>query len=387
MASASDAVILPSPVKSQATSGQLPDPTAVRSATKASAAVILVSPLASPHSAEAFEAEAAPNDMDSKSRRASDRSVIPNRPDSGILRGEVGVDASRASRGGSGGSGTAASGAVHRRGRALGRPAHSAATAHSCETASTAGPGLHKSSSRVIHTSGWFVYGDVNYISVPATYRITESPAVDSRCISRGGSPGEAGTLRQERPVPSATSEVATRLIRAIAQDRSEEAFAELFDRYAGRLKYFFVRGGIETGRAEELSQDVLLTVWRRADSFDDTRSSALTWLYTMARNRRIDEFRRSGHAAPRPEDLAWDSTDTSADDGLTQDIHEREALREALLALPEEQRDVLERSFFDGRSLSEIASDAGLPLGTVKSRARLALQRLRRALHPQEEV
>jgi len=186
--------------------------------------------------------------------------------------------------------------------------------------------------------------------------------------------------------VPSATSEVATQLICAIARDRSEEAFAELFDGYAGRLKHFFVRGGIETDRAEELAQDVLLTVWRRADSFDDTRSSALTWLYTLARNRRIDEFRLRGHATPRPEDLAWDSTDSSPGNGLLENVHERDALREALRALPEEQRAVLERSFFDGRSLSEIASDCGLPLGTVKSRARLALQRLRRALHPQEE-
>jgi len=183
------------------------------------------------------------------------------------------------------------------------------------------------------------------------------------------------------------TNEASADLIGAVAQDRSPSAFAALFDLYAGRLKHFFVRGGIDPARAEELTQDVLLQVWRRADSFNHQRSSAPTWVYALARNRRVDELRLRGHVAPRSEDLAWDSIHSSSAEGMFASIERCDALREALVELPEEQLAVLQRTFFDGKSLAEVAADADLPLGTVKSRARLALQRLRRALHPQEEA
>ena len=184
----------------------------------------------------------------------------------------------------------------------------------------------------------------------------------------------------------SPTSEAAASLLSAIAEDRSDAAFAQLFDCYAGRLKHFFVRGGIDPDRAEELVQEVLLTVWRRADSFDQSRSSALTWLYALARNRRIDELRIRGHAHPRPEDLAWDSTSPPPACGF-EAIRRRDALRAALAELPQEQRFVLQCSFFDGKSLAEIAEETALPLGTVKSRARLAMDRLRRALRSEQEA
>lgn len=177
-------------------------------------------------------------------------------------------------------------------------------------------------------------------------------------------------------------------LLDAIAQERSGTAFEQLFDRYAGRLKHFFVSGGIDVDRAEELVQEVLLAVWRRSDTFDQSRASALTWIYSMARNRRIDEFRARGHAEPRAEDLAWDSTrpPASTERAVERSRH-RDALGVALVALPEEQRTVLERTFYDGLSLAEIAVENGLPLGTVKSRARLALARLRKALRPNEDA
>lgn len=225
----------------------------------------------------------------------------------------------------------------------------------------------------------------MNYANVPANFRIEESRPADSRPAGPGHLRAPLKDRRQERTVSSPSSEVAASLLCAIAHDRSDAAFAELFDRYAGRLKHFFVRGGIDPDRAEELVQDVLLTVWRRADSFDDSRSSALTWLYALARNRRIDELRLRGHAAPRPEDLAWDSTETPSTEGSFENVRQRDALRAALVELPLEQRAVLHCSFFDGKSLAEIAGETGLPLGTVKSRARLALARLRRVLHARE--
>lgn len=198
--------------------------------------------------------------------------------------------------------------------------------------------------------------------------------------------PGRAEALQQERPLSPPDSEIATRLISAIARDRSESAFAELFDTWSGRLKRFFVCGGIDADRAEELTHDVLLTVWRRADSFDVDRASGGTWLYTLARNRRIDELRVRGRPAPRAEDLAWDGVCSPPADGAFEGAERRETLQAALDALPPEQFAVLRWTFFDGKTLSEAAGGSGLPLGTIKSRARLALARLRRVLHSGEE-
>jgi RNA polymerase sigma-70 factor (ECF subfamily) len=223
----------------------------------------------------------------------------------------------------------------------------------------------------------------VNYASVPAAWSLDAAPGLEAPAAAPAARPALPPARRGARSDSSARA--ADALLLAIARDRSEEAFAELFDRYAGRLKHFFVRGGIEAGRSEELVQDVLLAVWRRASTFDASRSPALTWLYALARNRRIDEFRARGHMAPRAEDLAWDATLAPSTEGSVETIRRRAALREALVALPAEQRAVLHSTFFDGKSLAEIASDRGLPLGTVKSRARLALARLRRALHQGE--
>ncbi len=203
----------------------------------------------------------------------------------------------------------------------------------------------------------------------------------------QGLAAGQNGQRQKEEAVALSSSDAAGRLLSAIARDRSTEAFAELFDRYAGRLKHFFMRGGIDADRAEELTQDVLLAVWRRAETFDDSRSSALTWIYTLARNRRIDEFRLKGHTAPKAEDLAWDATEACSTEGSFEDARRQQALRDALVHLPPEQRAVLVRTFFDGKSLAEVASDTGLPLGTVKSRARLAIERLRRVLHSTGEA
>ncbi|MFN2426008.1 MAG: sigma-70 family RNA polymerase sigma factor [Candidatus Binatia bacterium] len=227
----------------------------------------------------------------------------------------------------------------------------------------------------------------MNYANVPATYRAVEISSMDSKAVARGESPAGSAGLRRESPVTNRSTESPTDLLGAIAQHRSPAAFAALFDLYAGRLKHFFVRGGIDAARAEELTQDVLLAVWRRADSFDPQRSSAATWVYALARNRRIDELRLRGHAAPRAEDLAWDSSWSPSTEGAFEGHERCNLLRDALRALPQEQLSVLQRTFFDGKSLAEVAADSGLPLGTVKSRARLALQRLRRTLHPHEEA
>jgi RNA polymerase sigma-70 factor (ECF subfamily) len=169
-------------------------------------------------------------------------------------------------------------------------------------------------------------------------------------------------------------------LLVAIArQDR--EAFAALFERYAVRVKAFMMRSGASAHDADEIAQEVMVSVWRRAATFDPARAAASTWIYAIARNRRIDTIRRSNRPAPDPEDPLFQAD--PAPDGMTLVSQaEREAMvRESLATLQQEQRLVLVLSFYDGLSHGEIAERLGLPLGTVKSRIRLAFRHLRGAL------
>jgi RNA polymerase sigma-70 factor (ECF subfamily) len=167
----------------------------------------------------------------------------------------------------------------------------------------------------------------------------------------------------------------------AIAQGRSRGSFALLFARFAPRVKSYLLKLGAKPELAEELAQETLLTVWRKADYFDPSRASASTWIFTIARNLRIDAIRRERH----PDDLADEPDllppeETRPDDALS--ASEREGkLRIALKALPPEQAEVVALSFFHDKAHAEISAELGVPLGTVKSRLRLAMVRLRAQL------
>ncbi len=183
--------------------------------------------------------------------------------------------------------------------------------------------------------------------------------------------------VAEESAVASAPDWVAEMVL--IRRDRCEASFAAIFRHFAPRLKAFLMRSGLDPALSEEVVQDVMQSVWRKADRFDPTRASVSTWIYTIARNRRIDVLRR--HARPEPEDLPWgpeEEPDQAEVIGLKQ---ESETLRDALKTLPEKQRILVEKAYFGDLSHSEIAAETGLPLGTIKSRIRLALERLRRAL------
>jgi RNA polymerase sigma factor (sigma-70 family) len=169
-------------------------------------------------------------------------------------------------------------------------------------------------------------------------------------------------------------------LIVAIAQDRDRECFAALFAYFAPRVKSYLLRLGMPAALADELAQETLLAVWRKAESFDPTRATASTWIFTIARNLRIDALRRDGRRNrlsdyPVEEQIAA----SAGDDYLTAEREEK--ISEALRALPEDQAEVLRLSFFEEKPHPKIAAQLGIPLGTVKSRVRLALNRLRAAL------
>ena len=170
--------------------------------------------------------------------------------------------------------------------------------------------------------------------------------------------------------------------IRAIAERQDRAAFGRLFEHFAPRLKSYFIRAGIPSAQAEDLAQDAMLAVWRRASQFDSRRAGAATWLFAIARNLRIDLYRRhrSEQAAAAGDQLETTETDITAGDIL--DAAEREArIRSALTMLSSEQQSVIRLSFFSDTPHREIASQLGIPLGTVKSRIRLAFARLREIL------
>jgi RNA polymerase sigma-70 factor (ECF subfamily) len=176
-------------------------------------------------------------------------------------------------------------------------------------------------------------------------------------------------------------------LIERVAQSQDQAAFAELFDHFAPRIKGYLMQQGSDAASAEEIAQEAMVILWRKAALFDPTKASASTWLFRIARNRRIDALRRQKSGALDPEDpslhpSAPEDIDVQMDSGLRE-----ERVRAAISQLPENQREVVRQAFFLGLSHSEIAERTGLPLGTVKSRIRLAFARLRQLLEADSAV
>lgn len=167
----------------------------------------------------------------------------------------------------------------------------------------------------------------------------------------------------------------------AIAQRSDRAAFASLFAYYAPRLKSYMQRLGAEPDLAEELAQEVMITVWRKAALFDRQQASVSTWIFRIARNRRIDAFRRTKTVALDPEEPSLIPDSLDEPDRVFEMGETESRVRAALLELPQDQIVLLQQAFYEGLSHSEIAERQGLPLGTVKSRIRLAFQKLRARL------
>lgn len=171
-------------------------------------------------------------------------------------------------------------------------------------------------------------------------------------------------------------------LIEAVAVSRDRAAFARLFDHFAPRIKAYMRRAGASDGMAEDLAQETMLSVWRKADRFDPATAGASTWIFTIARNLRIDALRRqmrhtTGSAQISADhDLLVDGAPLPDDRVTATQMETR--VRAAMTGLSAEQARVVELSFFEDRPHGEIAKVLDLPLGTVKSRLRLAMNKLR---------
>lgn len=170
-------------------------------------------------------------------------------------------------------------------------------------------------------------------------------------------------------------------LLLSIAASHDRVAFAAVFEHFAPRLKSFAMRQGSDPQLAEEVAQETLVNVWRKAGHFDPAKASASTWVFTIARNKRIDLLRRTNRPEPDMDDPALvPDPEPEAFDVVAREQQSAQ-LHDAMATLPEEQKTVLRLAFFEDLAHPEIAEKLDLPLGTVKSRIRLAMKRVRAEL------
>ncbi len=172
-----------------------------------------------------------------------------------------------------------------------------------------------------------------------------------------------------------------TCLLSAVAAQRDRAAFAKLFDYFAPRVNAFLCRRGLEPSSAEEVTQQVMEIVWQKALLFDSRKASASTWVFRIARNCRIDLARRNREVRLEPDDALSIPDLADASDVSIDTAQREQRVRAALGNLPQEQKEMVRLAFFEELTHSQIADRTGLPLGTVKSRMRLAFGRLRRDL------
>ena len=170
-------------------------------------------------------------------------------------------------------------------------------------------------------------------------------------------------------------------LLERVARHRDREAFQRLFLNFGPKIKAVMIRSGTDSDTAEDLAQDVMLTLWRKAELYAPERGTVAAWVFTIARNTRIDRLRRQSSRVY--EDIADLNLESPEADGEEEtEMRQRDSLvGEALASLPPDQRRVVELSFVEDMPQAEIATALDLPLGTVKSRMRLAYAKLRERL------
>jgi RNA polymerase sigma-70 factor (ECF subfamily) len=182
--------------------------------------------------------------------------------------------------------------------------------------------------------------------------------------------------------VPRADATVApsefARLLRDIVERRDQNSFTALFDYYAPRVKAYLKRLGSSDSLADDLAQEAMLTVWRKAESYDPARAAVGTWIFTIARNLRIDSLRRERRPELDADDALQVPDPAPLPDRAAEAAQEEGDVRAALRDLPQDQAQVIHLAFYEGKSHGEIAAALVIPLGTVKSRLRLAFRRVR---------
>jgi len=163
-----------------------------------------------------------------------------------------------------------------------------------------------------------------------------------------------------------------------VTRDKDKGAFSKLFEWYAPRLKSMMLRLGADQMLADELVQEAMLAVWRKSHLFDPDKAAPSTWIFTIARNLRIDRFRKENRPELDPDEPMLLPTSGKPADEIVEELDRHRLVYECLATLPSEQQEVVAMSFIEGLPHSEIAERLNLPLGTVKSRLRLSFDKLR---------
>ena len=192
-----------------------------------------------------------------------------------------------------------------------------------------------------------------------------------------------AKEILQGDPRPTASEFVES--ISKIANDRDEAAFDVLFRYFAPRIKSYCLRLGADPSGAEEITQEAMVSIWRNAAQFDPSKASPSTWIFTIARNLTIDRFRKTRRPQFDPNDPALVPDDQPSPDRLAEQTEKQENVRKIMDTLSLNERNVLMLSFYEDLSHFEISRRLSIPVGTVKSRIRLAFAKIRSRLDAQD--
>nr|WP_230474717.1 sigma-70 family RNA polymerase sigma factor [Dyella monticola] len=168
----------------------------------------------------------------------------------------------------------------------------------------------------------------------------------------------------------------------AVAQRRDINGFMHIYDYFAPRLQRYLVGLGVNEALGQELVQEAMLRLWRRADLFDPTRASLSTWLFRIARNLYLDHVRSEPTWLPIQEGVAWmDEQEVCMSESMTESYTDQAKLKQAISELSPVQARLVRMSYFEAKSHSEIAQALGMPLGSVKSHLRRAFCKLQSSM------
>ena len=164
-------------------------------------------------------------------------------------------------------------------------------------------------------------------------------------------------------------------LIKKVAEERNEIAFSEIFDFIAPKINAYYIKNNLGIEQAEELTQEVLSTIWLKADLFNPEKSKFITWSFTIARNKKIDFYRKNKKNDINEDDIR----DFLYENNKTNDYEIESTIKKITQELDESQKKLIKMSFFEQKSHKNIAAELEIPLGTVKSRIRSSLNKMQK--------
>ena len=164
-------------------------------------------------------------------------------------------------------------------------------------------------------------------------------------------------------------------LVKKVSEERDEIAFSEIFDFIAPKINAYYIKNNLSIEQAEELTQEVLSTIWLKAELFNPEKSKFITWSFTIARNKKIDFYRRNQKNVANEEDIR----DFLYTENKSDDYEIESTIKDITKDLDENQKKLIKMSFFEQKSHKNIAAELEIPLGTVKSRIRATLSKIQK--------